>query len=158
MPSLPELGNLPDLPALSTASAQAPGTPTEIYTRIARGALNCWFGADGPLKGDYIYHAEADPPSKGGKSEIAIRTRDPTAQDPRSLKAFRIGIVPGPERTDIDVENFKIPEPLAARLKDDVKRWAADQEGCGTSPLTTGWGTAESAASAAKKGPAKSKR
>ena len=52
------------------------GTPTELYTRIARGALNCWFGATGPLKGRYIYHADAKPASQGGGSVIAARERN----------------------------------------------------------------------------------
>ncbi|MEQ1577236.1 MAG: hypothetical protein ABL894_06255 [Hyphomicrobium sp.] len=142
---------LPDLPSLTslTKGANLPvGSPTDIYTRVARGALTCWFGASGPLKGPYIYHAEADPPSKGGRAEIVVRTRDLTASDPRSLKAYRISIEPGGEGTNVTVENAKIAEPLASRLTADVHRWAADQEGCSEEPVTTGW-TAQSGASPA---------
>ena len=124
-----------------TKGARIPvGSPTEVYTRVARGALTCWFGASGPLKGPYIYHAEADPPSKGGRADIVIRTRDTTAADPRSLKAFAVTITPGGDGTHVDVENAKIAEPLAARLTADVHRWAADEEGCGEAPVTAGWG------------------
>ena len=41
-----------------------PGTPTEIYTLVAGGALRCWFGADGPLKATHVFHAEAAPPAE----------------------------------------------------------------------------------------------
>lgn len=136
------LSALPSLPSISslTKAADLPvGTPTEVYTRVARGALTCWFGASGPLKGPYIYHADADPPSKGGKAEIDVRTRDFTAADPRSLKAFHVGIEAGGEGTRVDIENVKIPEPLATRLTADVHRWAANQEGCSEEPITAGW-------------------
>lgn len=150
--SAPVLPSLPDLPSMAslTKAARLPvGSPTDVYTRVARGALTCWFGASGPLKGPYIYHAEAEPPSKGGRAEVVIRTRDLTAADPRSLKAFRVGIEAGGEGTKVDVENVTIPEPLATRLSADVRRWAADEEGCGEAPVTSGWAAAPAADSKA---------
>ncbi len=154
----PGLPAFPSISALTAGAPQPVGSATEVYTRVARGALTCWFGASGPLKGPYIYHADAEPPSKGGRAEIVIRTRDKEAADPRSLKAFRVGIQPGGQGTQIEVENVKIAEPLASRLTADVQRWAADQEGCGEAPITAGW-TAEQAAAvpAAKPGKASAK-
>ena len=36
-------------PKLAPADAPRPvGAPTEIYTRVARGILTCWFGPGGP--------------------------------------------------------------------------------------------------------------
>jgi hypothetical protein len=118
------------------------GTPTEVYTRVARGVLTCWFGASGPLKAAYIYHADAQPASRGGSSEIKILTRDSDADDPRALRAYRIAISPSESKTRVEVENVRVPEPLAARLKQDVERWAGDEAGCGEGPVTAGW-TAE---------------
>lgn len=115
------------------------GTPTEVYTRIARGVLTCWFGAAGPLKGGYIYHADAEPASKGGSSEIKILTRDAAAEDPRSIRAYRIGIYPSDGKTKVEIENVRLSEPLALRLKEDIERWSADEAGCGTPPVTAGW-------------------
>lgn len=115
------------------------GTSTEVYTRIARGVLTCWFGADGPLKANYIYHAEAEPASKGGRSEIKIMTRDREADDPRALRAYRIVIAPSESKTKVEIENARLPEPLAVRLKADVERWSRAQEGCGEAPVTAGW-------------------
>lgn len=119
------------------------GTPIEVYTRVARGVLTCWFGADGPLKARFIYHAEAEPASKGGRSEIKIMTRDREAEDPRALRAYRIVIQPSDGRTRVEVENVRLPEPLAAQLKTDVTRWSRDEPGCGEGAVTAGWSAEE---------------
>jgi hypothetical protein len=163
-PELPPASplSLSSLPALT--GTDVTGTPTEVYTRIARGAVTCWFGASGPLKGRYIYHAEAHPESKGGGAEITIFMRDRSAAttesgDPRSLKAFQVGIRPTGGTPEVGVENFKIDEPLATRMKGDVSRWAGTQEGCGERPVTEGWAAqdpkATKAGKAAKAGPGK---
>lgn len=116
------------------------GTPTEVYTRIARGVLTCWFGSSGPLKANYIYHADAEPASKGGTSEIKILTRDADADDPRALRAYRIVIAPSQDKTKVEIENVRLPNPLSERLKKDVERWSSDEAGCGERPVTAGWG------------------
>lgn len=127
------------LQAMILPSNRVMGSPTEVYTRIARGVLTCWFGADGPLKAAYIYHAQADPASKGGKAQIRIMTRDHEASDPRALRAYLIAIGPGEGSTKVEVENRRLPEHLAARLKEDVDRWATAVDGCGEGPVTAGW-------------------
>ena len=127
------------LQGLMTPAGLVVGTPTEVYTRIARGVLTCWFGATGPLKASYIYHADAEPASKGGGSEIKIMTRDVAADDPRALRAYRIAISPSDDKTRVETENVRIPEPLAERLKQDVGRWSRNEEGCGETPVTAGW-------------------
>jgi hypothetical protein len=134
-----EGGPIGTLKALLPKGQQIIGTPTELYTRIARGALTCWFGASGPLKSGYIYHAEAAPPSKGGRSEIVIRVRDKAAADQRSLRAFRVVIAPGESGSVIEIENVTIAEPLASSLTSDVRRWAAEEEGCSAVPATATW-------------------
>lgn len=156
LPALDKLPSMPLLPALA-GTENVEGSPTEVYTEVARGVLTCWFGATGPLKQDYIYHADAEPPSKGGASEIDIRTRDNTVADPRSLRAFRVGILPGLDRTHIEVENFKLPEPLSDKLKADVVRWAAGTEGCGEPAQTAGWATADTTKPAPGNKPQKQK-
>ncbi len=134
-----EGGTMATLKAMMPKGEQIVGTPTELYTRIARGALTCWFGSAGPLKGGYMYHAEAAPPSKGGRSEIVIRVKDTTAGDPRSLRAYRIVIAPGETGSVMEIENTKIPEPLAASLAADARRWAAAEEGCSAAPAADAW-------------------
>jgi hypothetical protein len=153
LPSASDLsiGALPSISALVAHQGPIVGTPTEVYTRVARGALTCWFGAAGPLKSRYIYHADAEPPSKGGRSEIVIFEKDTSADDPRSMRVYRLLISMVEEKTKLEVENLKIPEPLASRLKEDIDRWAANEEGCSEGPITAGW-TAEKAPPA---GPAK---
>lgn len=132
-------------------------TPTEVYTRVARGVLSCWFGAAGPLKAGYIYHAEAEPASKGGASEIKIMTRETAADDPRALRAYRIVFAPSENKTRIEIENVRIPEPLATRLKSDVNRWSADEAGC-EDPVTAGWSAEERIETSATKKAAKNKK
>jgi hypothetical protein len=147
--------------ALSLAGALIPqsgpivGTPTEVYTRIARGALTCWFGAAGPLKSLYIYHAEAEPPSRGGTSEIVIFAKDVGAGDPRALRVYRVLISTAEAKTKLEIENIKLQEPLVSRLNADVGRWAADEAGCGEGPVTAGWSPQDVPAgkSAKKAGP-----
>ncbi|MGE5267219.1 MAG: hypothetical protein ACM3L9_07630 [Deltaproteobacteria bacterium] len=153
-PSLPSMSAMPDVsaitPKLTPADAPRPvGAPTEIYTRVARGILTCWFGPNGPLKPGYIYFADADPPSKGGGAVISIHKRDREASDPRSIRAWKLAVVPAPEGTTVDIENFKLPPEYAEPLGRDARRWAAGEEGCGEGPVTAGW-DANAAAPAAK--------
>ena len=129
--SAPTLPSLPEIAAaLSLDEDEVVGSPTEVYARVARGALSCWFGTSGPLKADYIYHASAEPASKGGKSEIVIRERDRTSEHPKGLRAFRVAIAPKGETAHVAVENLKMPEPLGRAMDDDVRRWAAGGIGC----------------------------
>jgi hypothetical protein len=123
---------LPSLPQITGALSESPavGPPTEVYARVARGAMACWFGTAGPLKKDYVYHAEAQPPAQGGKAEIVIHERDRTSENPRGLRAFRIAIAPDGEASSLAVENLKLPEPLAKSMQEDVRRWAAGAIGC----------------------------
>lgn len=149
-PSLTSAATVPDLtavtPKLAPADAPRPvGAPTEIYTRIARGILTCWFGPGGPMKPTYIYHADAEPPSKGGASVISIHLRDREATDPRSIRAWKLAVVPAPEGTTVDIENIKLPPEIAEPLTRDARRWAAGEEECGEGPA---------AAAAAKSPPA----
>jgi len=133
------------------------GTPTEVYTRIARGVLTCWFGASGPLKMGYIYHAEAEPASKGGRSEIKIMVRDMAAADPRALRAYRVLISPSDGVTKVEAENIRLPEVLASRLAVDIERWSRDEAGCGEGPVTGGWAATEVEERMAKKAKTKAK-
>jgi hypothetical protein len=146
LPSASDLsiGSLPSISALVPHEGRIVGTPTEVYTRVARGALTCWFGATGPLKSRYVYHADADPPSKGGRSEIVIFEKDEDAADPRSLRVYRVVISTAEQKTKLELENLKVAEPLASRLGADIARWAANDEGCGEAPITAGWNAEKS--------------
>jgi hypothetical protein len=146
--------SLPKMPDLSVASIgsgaddKPVGSATEIYSRVARGANSCWFVGPGPLQGgplkkDYIYHAEADAPSRGGKAEILIYVRDPLQPNPRGAKAYRINIDPDGDAAALKTENLKMPDPMAAAMTADVNRWAKGDQGCAGSSTVAGWGTAQ---------------
>jgi hypothetical protein len=133
----------------------ATGTATDIYARLARGAMGCWFAVGGPLKKDYIFHATADAPSRGGKAEVVIHQRDPTQPNPRGAKAYVIEIQPtGESSASITAENRKMPDAFAAAMTDDVSRWSKGEEGCIGASTAAGWAPAPpepAAAPAAKK-------
>ncbi|MGQ0671966.1 MAG: hypothetical protein ACT4N2_03685 [Hyphomicrobium sp.] len=160
VPELPPVGALAAASGLPLISAsRVVGTPTEVYTRIARGAVTCWFGATGPLKGDYIYHADAKPDSKGGGADIIIFGKDSSVSpDPRAIKAFQIAIKPTGGAPELGVENFRVPEPLAGRLRDDVTRWGEGEEGCGDGPVTQGWDAEQKAQAKSKQAQSAAKR
>lgn len=133
---------LPDvqLPKLPKVSGPAVGTPTEVYTRVARGALLCWFGGNGPLKGTYVYFADAAPPSKGGRAEISIHAREDQAS-PRGNRVYHISIAPESDRAVMTIENIRLPDALAQQLQEDAQRWAASEEdvACRDEAIAQGW-------------------
>ena len=139
----PKIANLAvNPPEPPTPAEKAASSATEVYSRIATGANTCWFGSAGPLKKTYIYHAEADAPSHGGKAEIVVHVRDPSQPNPRGAKAFRIAIAPNEGApASVTTENLKMAENVAAAMKSDVERWSAGDQGCaGVSTATAaGW-------------------
>jgi hypothetical protein len=145
-PTAPAVGSIPQPTAEGSqaiAIAAPVGSATELYSRVARGAMKCWFAAGGPLKQEYIYHATADAPSRGGKAEIVIHQRDPTQPNPRGAKAYRVNIEPtGEETAAIKVENLKMSPPYAAAMTDDVGRWAKGDQGCDGASTAAAWAPA----------------
>lgn len=127
------------LPDLTAPARKVRGTPTEIYRRIARGAVTCWFGAHGPLKTTHIYHAIAKPPSQGGKARILIHKRDDKMRDQRGARAFAIDIVPTGKTAKLEIQNAMMGEPRGVNMANDARRWASGNAGCTPEPVATGW-------------------
>jgi hypothetical protein len=148
--SLPQL-SLPKASPVETASEEATataidqpvGSATDLYARIASGAMSCWFDANGPLKKDYIFHATADAPSRGGKARIVIHRRDPTQPNPRGARAYLVNIDPsGESSATVTTHNLKIPAPLATAMTADVGRWSKGIQGCAGNSTASGWSPA----------------
>lgn len=136
------LPSIPALPKIKLPEAAPPvvGSATEVYERIGRGAMACWFGADGILKSTHIYEATAEPASKGGKAEILIRARDNSSASPRGVKAFQITITPtSEEETSVAAENLKLPEPMATNMKKSVAAWSIGEQGCDPDSFKGAW-------------------
>lgn len=137
----PTVGALPEPAAIAIDGPV--GSATELYSRVARGAMSCWFAVGGPLKKDYIYHATADAPSRGGKAEIVIHRRDPTQPNPRGAKSYLVEIEPkGDSAATIKTENLKMPDTFATAMTDDVTRWSKGDQGCAGASTVVGWAPA----------------
>ncbi|MEQ1693622.1 MAG: hypothetical protein ABMA00_20200, partial [Gemmatimonas sp.] len=141
---------LPSLPTGSIGlSVPAAGEPSrfalpsaEIYARIARGANRCWFGPRGRISATHLLHADADSPANGGAVEIVVHERAVDQPKPWGYKAFRIALTesasldgtPGAGGTSIDVQNTRIAEAEATRMRAEVFHWAGGNEGCKPAP------------------------
>lgn len=138
--SLPAMPSLASVSAIGAGSSEkTAGTPTELYGRIGRGAMACWFGANGPLKLGYIYHAEAEPASRGGKAEIIIHARELGQPNPRGPKAFLVNISPVGETASVQSENLKMPEAMGRAMTADVERWSRGETACSSSAVAGTW-------------------
>jgi hypothetical protein len=137
--SLPALLSSPDpdktgsLPAPSgpyEMAAIVSGTPTEVYTRVARGILGCWFGAGGPLKASHVFQAEAAPPAKGGAAEIVVHERDTSFRDQRGVRAYRVSFSSEATGVRVGMTALKFEAKLAQAMAKDVEAWAKGGAGC----------------------------
>jgi hypothetical protein len=115
------------------------GSPMELYIRIGRGAGVCWFGTHGPLKSSYIFHAEAEPDSRGGRSEILIHEKDLSMPNPRGARALRVQIIPTGETASLDIENLRFSPEVGQAMIGDVRRWARNDLTCSGKPHSEGW-------------------
>jgi hypothetical protein len=107
-----------------------PGTPTQVYTLVARGVLGCWFGAGGPLETGYVFHAEAEPPAKGGAAEIVIHERDTSFRDRRGPQAYRAAFASEIGGVRVGMTARKFEAKLAQAMARDVETWARGNAGC----------------------------
>jgi hypothetical protein len=123
----------------------AQGTPTGIYTLVARGALNCWLGAAGPLHETHVFSAEATPPNQGGAAEIVLHERDPSLRDQRGPRAMRIKFENVQGSVRVAISNLRFGVALAQAMASDAAQWAKGSGGCQAqgvreAPVVTGWG------------------
>lgn len=135
-PSLGQLTASLGVEALPLGPSSDP--PVDVYAKVARGALKCWFGPEGSLKATHVFHAKVDPPSAGGAAEIGVHTRE-AGSTIGVLRAYAIAINPvSGGGSTIEVQNVRLPEKDAALMKADVARWVRGEEGC-SAVGTGGW-------------------
>lgn len=107
------------------------GTVTDVYSRVANKALNCWFGAGGPLKPTHVFAAEAPPPSSGAPAEIVIHEKDLSAPSPRGTRTFRITITRESDTTTrMVLQAGKLPSDLAEAMERDAVAWGSGRNSC----------------------------
>jgi hypothetical protein len=146
-PSLTDLAQLPKIPASALTNISLPtidptagepgrvsGPPAEIYRRIASGSARCWFAPRSPLKTTHIFHADADPPAKGGAVEAAVMVRDPAAPKPWGPRAFRVMLTADGDYTAIEVQNLSMSAEVASLMRADVFHWAQNGQQCKLKP------------------------
>ena len=154
LPKLPTVSGLIELPKVELPKLEAPkliiepsminASSAEVYTRVARGAMACWFGAQGRLAGTHIFHADSAPAMNGGAVEIIVHERAVDQPKPWGYKAFRVLLAEttaldgssGSGGTLITVENLRMPEAEAPRMRAEVFQWASGTEGCVELPGT----------------------
>jgi hypothetical protein len=127
-PTQPE--NLASSSGPHEASAIVPGSPTQVYALVARGALGCWFSPGGPLKASHVFRAEAEPPAKGGGAEILIHERDRSFRDQRGVRAYRIAFASEITGVRIDMTALKFEAARAQAMAKDVETWAKGGSSC----------------------------
>ena len=138
LPTLPSSQSPPQTGSADIAQAPpaevvavVPGSPTDVYALVARGALMCWFGAEGFLKPTYVFHAEAEPPAKGGAAEMVLHERDETLRDKRGARAFRVSFTGLPEGTRVAIATPRMEQQLGSLMARDVTVWAKGGSDCG---------------------------
>lgn len=149
LPSLPaasqlaELGKLsPRLPRLMSESPVIAVNSAETYSRVARGANRCWFGGTGRIATTHIFHADAAPSMNGGAVEIVVHERAVDQPKPWGFKAFRVTVTevvgldgtPGGGGASLGVENLRMGEAEAARMRAEVFQWASGTDDCKSDP------------------------
>lgn len=144
MPALPSIAGVADVSKIavgslpSTEAHHQPLSSAEVYSRIARGANACWFGPRGRHSTSHILHADATPSMNGGGVEIVVHERAADQPKPWGYKAYRVLLnesagmdgTPGAGGTNIAVENSRMPDAEAQRMRAEVYQWAAGTEGC----------------------------
>jgi hypothetical protein len=137
--ALAACGGGPQLPSLPTASLPklsvgetgvVVASTTEVYSRIARGANRCWFGAAGRLAKSHILYADAESPQKGGAVEIIIHERAVDQPKIWGFKAYRVSITESGGQSVVGVENMRMPDDEHSRMQTEVLRWANGREEC----------------------------
>lgn len=172
LPTVGSLGTLPkiEMPAVTIEPSLILVGSTEVYTRIARGAMTCWFGPQGRLTATHIFHADAAPTLNGGGVEIVVHERAVDQPKPWGYKAFRVQLSettgmdgsPGGGGTRITVDNVRMSDTEAPVMRAEVYQWASGTDGCKVStPSVVATAPAASApppAAKAGKAPAKQAR
>ncbi len=123
------------------AIKQPVGSATEVYTRVARGALTCWMGGHGGMRRMYLFQADAKPRSEGGAAQIDLHERIKDKPNIPGRKVFAVSISPVGENAAVSAENLGLPQQQGESMLADVQRWAAAEEGCLKEPITEGWAT-----------------
>jgi hypothetical protein len=128
--TLPPLTTGALVPGAAVPAGRIAAPVPEVYTRIARPALACWFGPGGALKPTHVFQADLEPADRGGRSEVAIHERQTGGETLIGRRVLRIALEPSDTSTELTIENFRLPDPLFQRLRADLARWIEGATDC----------------------------
>jgi len=120
---------------LPLAVGAASVTPKIAYSRIAKGATQCWFGQTGPLRATHIFHAKVAPPSDGGNVEITVHKRVYRHKTPLGATAYRVRINQAGSGSDVTIVNVSMAPNVAALMRQDINGWIAGQQRCSAAKI-----------------------
>jgi hypothetical protein len=116
--------------AVLNSSVRTADPIIEVYSRVAQGAMACWFGQNGFLKATHVFYADVAPASSGQQAEIIIHERDTTQPRPWGRRAFRVTIATVDGETAVEAENIAMKDDVAGRMRADVFQWTQGKTGC----------------------------
>ena len=171
-PTLPPANKMIELvklnaPTLVSEPSVVSATSATVYSRIARGTRECWFGPGGRLNKSHIFFAAANSSVDGGAVEITVHERAINQPKPWGYKAYRIKLKEAPGldgstsggNTSIEVENVRMTDQQARWMRQEIFRWANGKTGCNPEAVTAFRATQPAAAvSEADKAPRSKKK
>lgn len=117
--------------ALGGISVKAP--PVAAYTKFARQIRRCWLAGDNSPLGRLKFYAKA---SNGAEQKADIQLLHMLEGAKRGVPAYSIQLLKSGEGAAAYIENHRLNEDVAARLRQDLERWAQGDVACEYSGAT----------------------
>lgn len=115
--------------AINTNSAAIPGTPQEIYKRVAAQAAKCWFGPFGSENKRFMPSAEVPPQALATHVVIVVHRKLPDQKHPWGTALLRVKLG-GSSITSLDFENVGLDGQTFTKMTTAYTHWANGGENC----------------------------
>lgn len=113
----------------NTNATVIPGTPAEIYQRIARNASTCWFGPFGSAYRDLMTSADAPPASANAPVSMSVHRRLKDLKKPWGPALMRL-LLSGETTTSLEFQNIGLDRPTFDQMTIGFTRWANGSSVC----------------------------
>jgi len=105
------------------------GRPKDIYQRIARVAVRCWFGPFGALHNRFMTSAEVPPDPSDEPVRMAVHRRLPDLKKPWGPSLLRIELT-GTTTTTLSFENVGLEPQISTQMSSAFTSWANGRTDC----------------------------